>query len=326
MESATSAAVLPHPTPFAVSTQRTNAKGFPGNLRSDESAGTSRWFALTQRRAKTGGMTQLPWHTKLVLALMAFLPVYFAVAALGTKFGIWDYQVGLLLLTFLGGLVLLGVTALAALVSLIISFRGKPRRNGLLAAAIIGLLVPGAALVLFASAAGKAGENPIHDIATDTANPPAFSAATMAARTKSGANPLSDYQTPLGKIALFQKTGVSPELAVKSHAQIITDRKDRPAPLPLGGAGKTEGVAAVAAAMSAMGLTEIRQDAATGTVEGVAESFWFGFKDDVVARVGDAQIDFRSVSRVGVSDLGANTARIADLRARTETLLGAASR
>jgi uncharacterized protein (DUF1499 family) len=63
-----------------------------------------------------------------------------------------------------------------------------------------------------------------------------------------------------------------------------------------------------------------------GTVEGVAQSFWFGFKDDVVARVGDAQIDFRSVSRVGISDLGANTARIKDLRSRTEALLGTGSR
>ena len=49
-------------------------------------------------------------------------------------------------------------------------------------------------------------------------------------------------------------------------------------------------------------------------------------KDDVVARVGEAQIDFRSVSRVGMSDLGANTARIIDLRVRTEALLGSASR
>jgi uncharacterized protein (DUF1499 family) len=78
--------------------------------------------------------------------------------------------------------------------------------------------------------------------------------------------------------------------------------------------------------MGAMGLTDIRSDDVTGTVEGTAETFWFGFKDDVVARVGDAQIDFRSASRVGVSDLGANTARIIDLRARTETLLGAAAR
>jgi hypothetical protein len=271
-------------------------------------------------------MTQLPWHTKLVLALLAFLPVFFAIAALGTKFGIWGWQTGLMTLTFYGGMIVLGATALAAVVSLIIAARGQPRRNGLLAAGILGLLVPGAALVLFMLAGGKASDNPIHDISTDTANPPAFSAATLAARTKAEANPLNDYQTPLGKIALFQKAGVAPELAVKSQAQIITDSRDRPAPLPLGGASKAEGVAAVAAAMAAMELQDIRPNAATGTVEGVAESFWFGFKDDVVARVGDAQIDFRSVSRVGVSDLGANTGRIVELRKRTETLLGAASR
>ncbi len=270
-------------------------------------------------------MTNLPWHTKAVLALLAFLPLYFGVAALGTKFGIWSWQTGLMALTFGGGVILLGIVALVSVVSLILAIRSTPRSNGVLAAGIVGLLLPGAVFVLFMAAGAKAGENPIHDIATDTANPPAFSNETMAAREDEGANPLSDYQTPLGQLDLY-KDGVSPELAIKSHAQIITDRSDRPAPLPLGGAGKAEGVAAVAAAMGAMGLTDIRSDVNAGTVEAVAESFWFGFKDDVVARVGESQIDFRSVSRVGRSDLGANTARIIDLRSRTETLLGAASR
>jgi hypothetical protein len=247
------------------------------------------------------------------------------IAALGTKLGVWDWKLGLMTLTFSGGMILLGATALVAVVSLILALRAKPRANGPLAAAILGLLVPGAALMLFLSAGGKAGENPIHDISTDTANPPAFSADTMAAREAAGANPVSDYQVPLGKLPLYAER-VSGEIAVKSHAQIITDRKDRPAPLPLGGATKADGVAAVAAAMGAMGLTDIRPDPASGMVEGVAESFWFGFKDDVVARVGDAQIDFRSVSRVGISDLGANTARINELRSRTETLLGTGSR
>ncbi len=284
-------------------------------------------IALARARAKHGAMMikNLPWHTKLVLALLAFMPLYFAIAALGTKIGIWSWMVGLMALTLGGGVILLGIVAVAALVSLIIAARATPRRNGLLATAIIGLLVPGAAFVMFMGLGAKAGDNPIHDISTDTANPPAFSADTLAKREAAGANPLNDYQTPLGQIELF-KEGISPQLAVKSHAQIITDRKDRPAPLPLGGANKAEGVAAVAAAMAQIGLTEIRQDAAAGTVEGVAETFWFGFKDDVVARVGEQQIDFRSVSRVGQSDLGANTARIVELRSRTETLLGAASR
>lgn len=270
-------------------------------------------------------MNTFPRHTKLVLALLAFVPVYFMIAALGTKFGVWSWMVGLMTLTFKGGMIVLGVTAIAALVSLILAVRMTPRRNSLLAVAIIGLLVPGAALVIFLAAGSKAGDNPIHDIATDTGNPPLFSAKTLDARANAKANPVSDYQVPLGQLERY-KDAVSPELAVKSHAQIITARPDRPAPLPLGGAGKAEGLAAVAAAMGAMGLTDIRTDQEIGIVEGVAETFWFGFKDDVVARVGDSQIDFRSVSRVGVSDLGANTARIIELRERTEALLGAASR
>jgi uncharacterized protein (DUF1499 family) len=58
----------------------------------------------------------------------------------------------------------------------------------------------------------------------------------------------------------------------------------------------------------------------------VAESFWFGFKDDIVIRVvGNglgARVDMRSVSRVGRGDLGANANRIrafmAALRERLE--------
>ncbi|WP_296717216.1 DUF1499 domain-containing protein [Erythrobacter sp.] len=265
-------------------------------------------------------MKNLPWHTKIVLALLAFLPLYFAVAALGTKIGVWGWQTGLVALTFGGGVILLGIIAVAALVSLILGVLAKPRRNVVLAAAIIGLLIPGAVFVMFTAARGTAADNPIHDVATDTSDPPAFSAETLAARAEAEANPLSDYQTPLGELELYK--GVAPELAIKSHAQIITDRYANLAPLPLAGASRADAVAAVAAAMGNMGFNNIRTDAATGTVEGVAETFWFGFKDDVVARIGENEIDFRSVSRVGRSDLGANAERIAELRQRVAGQIG----
>ena len=275
-----------------------------------------------------GVMKTLPWYAKLVLALLAFLPIYFGVAALGTRIGLLSWQTGLLTMTLAGGTILIAVVALAALIALIFALRTQPRRNGLVVLAVVGLIVPGMIGAVFASARSKAADNPIHDISTDTANPPAFSAETMAARAESGANALSDYQAPLGQVPLYNEgaTPLDRELAVKSHAQIITDRDDRPAPLPLGRASRADGVAAVAAAMEEMGLDDIRENAATGMVEGIAHTRWFGFRDDVVARVSDAQIDFRSVSRVGRSDLGANTARINDLRARTERLLGSASR
>lgn len=275
-------------------------------------------------------MNTLPRHTKLVLALLAFLPLYFVVAALGTKIGVWDWKFGLGVMTFSGGLIVFAATALVALVSLVLAARAKPRRGGLIVIAILGLLVPAAGFAMFTITRGTAAEYPIHDIATDTGNPPAFSQGTLDARAAAGANPVNDYQAPLGQIEPFKSAFAnrpgSKELAVKSHAQIITAMEGRPAPLPLGGASRENAVAAVAAAMAELGLTDIRTDASAGIVEGVATSFWFGFKDDVVARVGESQIDFRSVSRVGISDLGANTARINALRARTEALLGTAAR
>jgi len=257
-------------------------------------------------------MKTLPWHSKLVLSLVIFLPIFFIVAALGTKIGLWSWVVGLVSLTIGAGPFLIGITAIAGLVSLIVGVIKKPRRKWVMAVGALGVVFPLALFAGLASTGGKAAANPIHDIATDTANPPAFSAQTMAARAESEANPLSDYQTPLGELEIY--AGAAPELAIKSHAQIINDTYAELSPLPLGGASRADAVAAVAAAMGNMGLSDIRSDVEAGRVEGVAETFWYGFKDDVVARVGEAQIDFRSTSRVGQSDLGANSARIAELR------------
>lgn len=257
-------------------------------------------------------MKNIPWHSKLVAALIIFLPLFFMVAALGSKFGLWSWQTGLGTLSAGAGMWLVGIAALVAVVSLLIALIKKPRSKMAMGIAVIGILVPLGFAGLGVSAQGTGAENPIHDVSTDTANPPAFSAETMAARAASDANALNDYQTPLGELEMY--AGAEPELAIKSHAQIINDIYADLSPLPLAGASKADAVAAVAAAMGKMGFNDIRQDAEAGRVEGVAETFWYGFKDDVVARVGDQQIDFRSVSRVGRSDLGANAARIAELR------------
>ena len=265
-------------------------------------------------------MKNIPWHSKLVIALLIFLPLYFMVAALGTKVGLWSWVTGLVGMTFTAGVFVMGIVGVVALVSLIIGLIKKPRRKIVIAIAAIGVLMPAAMFAAFASTSGTAEANPIHDVATDTANPPAFSAETMRVRAQSEANPLSDYQLPLGEIELY--AGSAPELAIKSHAQIINDTYADLSPLPLGGASKSDAVAAVAAAMGNMGMSNIQADAETGRVEGVAETFWFGFKDDVVARVGEQQIDFRSVSRVGRSDLGANAERIAELRERVAAQIG----
>ena len=51
-----------------------------------------------------------------------------------------------------------------------------------------------------------------------------------------------------------------------------------------------------------------------GLIEAVDTTLLYGFKDDIAIRIesrlGTTYVDLRSVSRVGVGDLGANAARI----------------
>ena len=263
-------------------------------------------------------MKTTPWHARLALTLALLLPVYFAVAALGTKFGLWDWKTGLLTLTMSAGPIVLGAVALFALISLVVTLWRKPRTGWKLA--LLALLVPVAIVGMLGYIRSEAAQiPPIHDIATDLSDPPRFSDEVLAARQAASANPLNDYQVPLGELEPWR--GRAAELAKLSHAEIIAQSYPDLAPLPLGAASPAEGVAAVAAAMREIGLSDVSTDPATGHVEGVAETFWFGFKDDVVVRVGDDRIDFRSVSRVGLSDLGANAARIAELRSKVQQRL-----
>ncbi|HAN89039.1 MAG TPA: hypothetical protein DCQ48_06825, partial [Erythrobacter sp.] len=85
-------------------------------------------------------MIKTPWHSRLAFALALALPVYFAIAALGTKFGLWDWRTGLLTLTIKAGPILLGIVALIGLISLIVVLLRKPRKGWLLS--LIALLVP----------------------------------------------------------------------------------------------------------------------------------------------------------------------------------------
>jgi fatty-acyl-CoA synthase len=84
--------------------------------------------------------------------------------------------------------------------------------------------------------------------------------------------------------------------------------------------------AAAKAALLNDGLKVVTDDPVGGRLEAVATSFWYGFKDDVMVRVkpegGGSRIDLRSISRVGVSDLGQNCERVTRL---TTAMSGQAS-
>ena len=295
-----------------------NAKGFPEKLKKSAFTFSDAARLRSQSRTlKTSAMqNKAPWHARLARALAIVLPLFLATAALGTKFGVWGWQLGLSAFG-LGGLVLIGMTAVIAIISIILILR-KDTKTGM-GSALLGLIVPLGFAALFAPVIMGAGDHPIHDMSTDTETPPSFSADVLAARAASEANPLNAYDTPLGQTEQF---GENAELAEKTTASIVKANYPELQPLALGDTDAGAAIAARKNSMADMGFTGIEADAETGTVEGLAETFWFGFKDDVVARVSDGQIDFRSVSRVGQSDLGANAKRIVELRTRTAEQLG----
>ena len=256
---------------------------------------------------------------KYALWLALALLLWFAIAAFGPKFGLvdWKFALGTMLRT--AGPILIGLTALFALVALVLVLWKGPRDRWWKAA--LALVIPAALMGGLAWVANTAASvPPIHDVATDTANPPGFSAATMDMRGRLEANPLNDYQTPLGQLEAWQGMEAGNPLAQQSHAQIITAAYPDLRPIPFT-VDRSDAMAQVSAAMSDIGLTDIRSDVQAGTVEGTAETFAFGFRDDVVARVGDGVIDLRSVSRVGLSDLGYNAARLRELSAAIEARL-----
>lgn len=131
----------------------------------------------------------------------------------------------------------------------------------------------------------------IHDISTDTKNPPEFAAVL-----------------PLRANAPNPAVYGGPEVAAKQHKAypgVVPALLDAPA-------AKAFDLALSEARR--MNWEIVAADPALGRIEATATTRWFGFKDDVVIRISPAgngsRIDVRSVSRVGKSDVGTNACRI----------------
>lgn len=268
--------------------------------------GAQHWcitLRMTKPATKSGKFAQFALYLSLGLIL------WFAVAAFGSKFGVIDWKVGLMKMTFTWGLYLIGLTALVAAIALVWTLLKAPRSGWF--KALIALIIPG---VFFAVLGGAkaTGESvpPIYDITTNTANPPMYSEQKASLRASMNANPLLDFQTPLGEMEQWQGERFA-AVSDKTSADLIAAGYPelKTAVLPV-----SPDVAAqmVADAMNDAGFADVRME--NGRVEGVAETFFYGFKDDVVARItaveGGSEVDFRSTSRVGLSDLGANADRI----------------
>jgi uncharacterized protein (DUF1499 family) len=222
----------------------------------------------------------------LALALCAGVSAAFS--GLGTRWGWWHFMTGFMILRWsaVAGL-------LAAIVSLtggILSGRGI-RRAGVFIS-LTGLLIGVVIAAIPWSWMRTAQQVPrIHDITTDMDNPPRF--VSIIALRKDAPNP-HEYGGP--EIALQQRTA-------------YPDIKPLVLPIPVTAAFKL----ALKTARD-MGWKIVDASANDGRIEAMDRTFWFGFTDDVVIRIvplpESSKIDVRSVSRVGLSDVGTNAKRI----------------
>lgn len=254
-----------------------------------------------------GGFRDVWVRTALVVSLL--LPVYFLVAALGTKYHLFPWTVGFGQMTFVWGpRVVLGAAGLA-FIGLLIALFTPPRRG--IGAALIALLIPVLGLgYAFYVRQQASGVPMIHDISTDMIDPPSFSQTVIDARA---AVPAGNNLDLLSKRTADGRSFI--ELQREAYSDI--------APIDTSAAPNAAWEAALALAREqkwVIGFT----DPGLGVIEASATSFWFGFTDDIVIRVRPtaqgSRIDMRSVSRVGRGDIGANAARmrpyLLELRAR----------
>lgn len=254
----------------------------------------------------THARTRWPRRLALLAVILAAVAVLLGVgAAVGSGARLWSFQPAFTALRWaFFGAAAGGVLALIALVW------GLFTRAGTVAISVVALILAGGTCGYLASWVGQASAvPPIHDVSTDLADPPQF--ATLPLRADNleivpdGDDPALAALPPVERVQAYQRRAY-PELTTLTL------------PLP-----PAEALTAVEDLVRSRGWEVAAVDRAAGTVEATDTVSLFRFKDDVVIRVrpapGGSSVDLRSVSRVGVSDVGVNAKRVRafldDLRA-----------
>jgi fatty-acyl-CoA synthase len=194
----------------------------------------------------------------------------------------------------------------AGVLAVILAVVSRARRLWL--AALLTLLIPAGVIAGLLSMKAKAGSvPPIHDYATDWREPIMPSARLLALRGPD-ANPVEPDPRMEPRAGRPEVENWADDRIARVGSEACAGAK--PVRLALGPA---EAEARVEAVLAAEGLA-LHSGDELGRVEATDTSFWYGFKDDVIARIRPdgtgSRVDLRSISRVGGSDLGDNCERI----------------
>ncbi|NOX50955.1 MAG: DUF1499 domain-containing protein [Gammaproteobacteria bacterium] len=233
------------------------------------------------------------WGNALLIGAIVAV-VALPLGAVGTKLGIWSFMGGFALLAV--GVVLATMVFFLGIIAVV--YANSKKMLAERKSALIGVALSAVVLALMGNQFMLAvSVPPIHNISTDTINPPQFD-KIVALREASGANSLAYDADKLAPLQQQAYPYVKPLISSVSQTQMLTK---------------------VVSALQNMGLEIVDNNTSEGRVEATATTFWFGFKDDVVVRVraesSGSVVDVRSVSRVGESDMGKNAQRISELLA-----------
>ncbi|WP_225007054.1 DUF1499 domain-containing protein [Novosphingobium percolationis] len=230
------------------------------------------------------------WTRRISTSARAMAVAGLAIAAAGVTLARYD---AIPKLAGFGGLAFGGLLALLAfvlgLIGLVLNLRHPTPTRG---RAVLALVLSLPFVAFMVTRPALSGTVPaIHDITTDLANPPAFTKLPLRADNLTGVGTVDNWRS----IHAAAYGDLKPVRIARAPAQVIAD---------------------AARIAKAQGWEIAVEDPAAGRLEATASVSFIRFHDDIAVRVTPADngaasvVDVRSVSRVGVSDMGVNAKRI----------------
>jgi hypothetical protein len=247
-------------------------------------------------KVRNGGWGRMLTWAALALSLGGLIAAL--IGALGSGEEIWDFRTGFAFLRYA-----LYAAAAGGVLAIVALLFGRKKGAGIgqnLLALAVSL---GFVLYLGTHIATARSVPAIHDVTTNLEDMPQFTALTV---REDNLEKIPDNDDPRLK-------AMDPESRWKAlHRQGYGDL--RPVRVPWSVAETIRRAEAVA---RGRGWEIAKSDPRAGILEATDTTLFFRFKDDVVVRVrpyaeakGGSQVDLRSISRVGGSDVGLNAKRI----------------
>jgi uncharacterized protein (DUF1499 family) len=223
-------------------------------------------------------------------------------APVGYQINLWDYRTGFTILRTMVPYTIF-ISGICSLIAIFLAIMGKiwetPKTQTLVSFALLGAIIAGLTWYVPQSFL-EPDYDPypsIHDISTDTINPPKF-VAIVPLRAD------ADNGVEYGVSRDMNPTLLA-ELTQKAYPDLL--------PLILDVSPDTA-FDSVMAVVEKMGWEVVNTSKSFGRIEATDTTFWFKFKDDIVIRLrpesSGVRVDARSVSRVGKGDVGINALRL----------------